>query len=296
MSRILLLLFFFCSAVLAQQPSNQPSPQQSTSEARVSNQQSSTLGTENPPRRYPGADSYYQGTEECPPFFWKGAEGFDLLQQCRMAASTEDMADWARWAFWLGLVGVFLLMGTLHFTRSAAHDARLMLVEARKATQAAIAQSQHNRAWISLVQGAFIRTKEGEEKKFEMCATFKNTGNSPAFTVKVENGCQIVPLARVFDLEDIPFSVPIREIGDIGGGAPFDRKLFLTEEQIAAINGTGFALLIRYLFTYRVVGSKEIKVYDLTTYLHIPTPLNDSSMFDKSAINAHGIGPKGKIT
>jgi len=179
MLRILLILICFSSAAFGQvsEPDDsEVGPQLSNSE----NISPASLSADGSSRRYPKIDSYYQNTSECPPFFWLGPRGFDLLQQCRVAAGTESMAYWAIWGIGISVIGVLLLFGTLIYTGRAANATRETLGIATKTLR-------QDRAWLGVMADQMdkneVQDAAGNLIHVSLSYPILNAGQSPAINV-----------------------------------------------------------------------------------------------------------------
>lgn len=129
-------------------------------------------------------------------------------QERRDLHAQESMALWAFWMFVITSAAFVAIMRTLHYTRIAADQSKIMASEAQLATAAALRSAdvaekaliEIERPWLfftgATIQEMHIVTHYGgrPERAIIVSIPIKNFGRSPAFNV---NACRIGIIAHV---------------------------------------------------------------------------------------------------
>ena len=134
-------------------------------------------------------------------------ESHKWSQERRDLHAQESMALWAFWMFITTAAAFVAIMRTLHYTRIAAEQSKIMASEAHSTTEAALKSAdvaeraliEIERPWLfftgAIIQEMHIVTQIGgqPERAIIVSIPIKNFGRSPAFNV---NTCRIGIIAH----------------------------------------------------------------------------------------------------
>lgn len=144
----------------------------------------------------------------------KGQGESDLCAQWRAANAAEDSAFWTKLGFWIATIGSTLLLWQIILTRKAVKDTSEATEAMRKAnslSEAAIEQARAasllaDRPWIAYetftvihAQNAYLgHPPRREAEVFAIKLMFKNTGTTPAISVRLSTQSKMVTKGEPF--------------------------------------------------------------------------------------------------
>lgn len=118
----------------------------------------------------------------------KGKDESDLCAQWRAAEAAENSALWAKWGFWIGVIGSTLLLWQIILTRRAVKDTGEATEAMREANNIARdASARQLRPYLvqAPMEQAILSSADGESLGVQFVMNFTNTGGTPAIDVEV---------------------------------------------------------------------------------------------------------------
>lgn len=112
----------------------------------------------------------------------KGHDESDLCAQWKAANAAEDSAFWAKWGFWIGVVGSCLLLWQIILTRRAVEDTSEATDAMREANEIARSVARNELRPYFYVVRVEICEMEGDEVSLKL--TMKNYGRGPARNIR----------------------------------------------------------------------------------------------------------------